>query len=103
MLRGLIEIYKIMSWHKKTFPKFSAEGQKKKVRDEAGELIEAFEKFTNRKKTKSDYLTKKVNEEMADVIIASINAMRFEDVRQEVNKKMKENYKRSWENGQHKR
>ena len=100
MIRGLINIYKIMSWHTKTFPKFSAEGQKHKIRAEINEFIEAI-KFNSKKNTR--YSNKKVNEELADVIIASINAMRFEEVRKEVNKKMKENFKRSWENGQHKR
>ena len=100
MLRGLIEIYKIWLWHKKTFPEFTAINQKKKVRDEAHELVEAFRNFIQ----KGNYTRQKhVEEELADVIIASINAMRFEDVRREVNKKMSENYKRSWKNGQHKR
>lgn len=100
MLRSLIEIYKIMIWHKKTFPFFSDVGQKKKVRDEARELVEAFDKFTRHGTERNQ---ERVNEELSDVIIASINAMRYPNIRKEVLKKMKENYKRSWKNGQHKR
>lgn len=100
MLRGLIEIYKIMSWHKKTFPFFSDVGQQKKVRDEAKELIDAFDKFTRRGGERNQ---ERVNEELSDVIIASVNAMRYPEIRKEVLKKMKENKKRSWKNGQHKR
>lgn len=100
MIKGLINIVKIWMWHKKTFPYYKGMGQKKKVRDEIYEFVEAFDKYTRRGGFKQQ---ERVSEELVDVIIASINAMRFEDVRQEVNKKMKENYKRSWKNGQHKR
>jgi NTP pyrophosphatase (non-canonical NTP hydrolase) len=100
MLKGLINIVKIWMWHKKTFPEFTAINQKKKVRDEAHELVEAFKNFIQNGNCARQ---KHVEEELADVIIASVNAMRFEDVRREVNKKMKENHKRSWKNGQHKR
>lgn len=103
MLRGLIEIYKIMSWHKKTFPFFSDVGQQKKVRDEAKELIDAFDRFTKRKKIDSRFLHKRVEEETADVIIASINAMRFKEVRDIVENKMENNRKRKWKGGQHER
>jgi hypothetical protein len=100
MLKGLIEIYKIMKWHKKTFPEYTSIGQKKKVRDEAKELVDIFNNYT---KCPTKYREILLNGELVDVIISSINAMRFEDVRQEVNEKMKENHKRSWKNGQHKR
>ena len=66
MLRGLIEIYKIMIWHKKTFPKYTAEGQQIKLRGEAYELIDAFDRFTKRKKIDSRFLHKRVEEETAD-------------------------------------
>jgi NTP pyrophosphatase (non-canonical NTP hydrolase) len=100
MLRGLIEIYKIMSWHKKTFPEFTAINQKKKVRDEAHELVEAFRNFIQNGNCSRQ---RHVEEELSDVIIASVNAMRYPEIRKEVLKKMKENHKRSWKNGQHKR
>jgi phosphoribosyl-ATP pyrophosphohydrolase len=100
MIKGLFEIYKIMKWHKKTFPFFSDVGQHKKVRDEAKELVDAFNDYTKRPTKHREIL---LNEELSDVIIASINAMRYPNIRKEVLKKMKENHKRSWENGQHKR
>lgn len=100
MIKGLFNIVKIWMWHKKTFPYYKGMGQKKKVRDEIYEFVEAFDKYTRRGGIKQQ---ERVNEELVDVIIASVNAMRFEDVRREVNKKMKENHKRSWKNGQHKR
>ena len=100
MIKGIIDIFKIMRWHKKTFPYFNGIGQKKKVRDEIYEFVEAFEKYTRRG---GENYQRRVNEELVDVIIASINTMRFADVRHEVAKKMKENKQRSWKNGQHKR
>lgn len=103
MLRELIEIYKIISWHKKTFPKYTAEGQQIKLRGEAYELIDAFDRFTKRKKIDSRFLHKRVEEETADVIIASINAMRFKEVRDIVKNKMENNRKRKWKGGQHER
>jgi predicted dinucleotide-utilizing enzyme len=102
MIKEVIDIIKIWHWHKKTFPKFKAESQKLKLRGEIDEFIDEFEKFTKSTSTKAHYYHQRAEEELTDVIIASINAMRFEDVRKAVNKKMKINHKRSWENGQHK-
>ena len=99
MIRGLINIYRIWKWHKETFPEYSYVGQKKKVRDEAKEVVDAFAHYTRRP---TRYRERLLEEETIDVIIASINAMRYPEIRQEVNEKMKENYKRSWINGQHK-
>lgn len=103
MIKNLINIAKIWHWHKKTFPNYTATGQTLKLKGEINEYEEAFNKFTKTHgKTKWRW-NKKTQEELVDVIISSINAMRFEEIRQEVNKKMEINYNRTWKGGHHER
>lgn len=87
----LIDVFKIARWHKKTFPKYEADRQIQKICEESIEFQEAY--FF---KDSDEAL-----EEAADVIIASIGAMRFKDIRELVNKKMKKNRRRVWKNGHH--
>ena len=103
MIRGLINVYKIWKWHKETFPEYTGVGQKLKIRGEINEFIKDFNTYTTKRGKSATRYSEKAEGELIDVIISSINAMRFPEVREEVNRKMAENYKRSWINGQHKR
>lgn len=87
----LWKIYKILRWHKKTFPDFTVWKQFEKICEESIE-------FENESFFGDD---EKALEEGADVIIASIGALRFPEVWDLVDEKMKINKQRTWENGHH--
>lgn len=99
MLRELIAVYKILRWHKKTFPDHTYLDQRKHHVSEMHEWMEAMRNYT-RKKTKqnSDHLV----EEQADVIISGIALLRFDKSFNSVIEKMKINHNRFWVNGHHK-
>lgn len=87
----LIDIFKILHWHKKTFKNYTASKQMQKIVEEIFEWESEFLKYN----------TERELEELTDVIIASIGAMRFKEVREMVQEKMKANQKRRWKNGHH--
>ena len=87
----LYQIYRILKWHKKTFPKYKPEEQCQKIVEEIFEWESEFLKFD----------TERELEELTDVIIASIAAMRFKEIRKMVAEKMAKNIKRKWKNGHH--
>lgn len=99
MLRELIAVYKILRWHKKTFPDHTYFDQRKHHVSEMHEWMEAMRNFTKRKSEKNRAELKK---EQADVIISGINLLRFDEAYQSVIDKMEENYKRLWIDGHHK-
>ena len=93
MIKGLWLIFKILRWHKKTFPQIDYERQTEKIGEEILEWDREF--FIGDDESKE-------LEELTDVIIASLGAMRYKEVRALVQDKMKENYKRKWDkNGHH--
>ena len=87
----LWKIYKIMRWHKKTFPEYTWNKQFEKICEESIEFPEA--SFF---KSGEEAL-----EEGADVIIASIGALRFPETWELIDEKMKKNKQRIWKNGHH--
>lgn len=89
----------ILTWHKKTFPTFTYQEQKEKLTGEIREFEEALEKYI---RTGSAAKGTAVNYELADVVIAGINLMRYEEARKLVKEKMEINYTRTWKGGQHK-
>lgn len=99
MIKTLIQIYLILRWHKKTFPSFTCQGQKEKV---AGEIYEFEQALAEYIEHPTETRARLVDGELADVVIASINLMRYKEMRELVKKKMKVNYSRSWNGGQHK-
>lgn len=91
MIKTLWRIYKIIRWHKKTFPKFDWERQLQKVCEESIEFVDETI-FGDGEKSL---------EEGADVLIASIGALRFPENWELIEEKMAKNKKRTWENGHH--
>ena len=91
MIKVLWKIYKIIRWHKKTFPNFTWSEQFQKICEESIEFVEET-------LFKSD---DKALEEGADVIISSLGALRYPEVWGLVEEKMTENKKRTWKNGHH--
>lgn len=91
MLKTLWKIYKILRWHKKTFPEYDWNKQFQKICEESIEYVdESLFKFGDN-----------VLEEGADVIIASIGALRFPETWDLVDEKMIKNKQRKWKNGHH--
>lgn len=103
MIRELIQVIKILRWHKKTFPQNSYLDQRKHHISEMHEWMEAMRELS---KTKHPYKRAKLKdhllEEQADVIISGINLLRYPTALQSVQKKMERNYKRIWINDHHK-
>lgn len=91
MIKTLWKIYKILRWSKKTFPNYTFEKQIAKVAEEAIEWETEF--------LRND--VEKELSELTDIIIASINSLRFKETWEMVDEKMKENKKRTWKNGHH--
>lgn len=92
MIKALWEIFKIIKWHRHTFPDYTPEKQTEKI---AEEILEWDREFFI-----GDDIDQEL-EELVDVIISSISAMRFKEVRYLVGEKMKANKKRIWKNGHH--
>lgn len=98
----LYDIYKMLKWHKKTFPNTTHSQQLDKVKSEIYEFTDAFEEFTqarNPKRRESCY--RHASEELIDVIISSINSMRYPEVRELVKVKMQINKHRTFKNNHH--
>jgi len=96
---AVAEITQILEWHKKTFPTFDCQAQKEKLAGEIREYEDALGEYI---RTANPIIGEEVNFELADVVIASINLMRFEEMRELVKEKMEINYTRTWSGGQHK-
>ena len=91
MIKTLWKIYKILRWHRKTFPTYNWDKQLQKICEESIEFVdETLFKFGD-----------EVYEEGADVIISSIGALRFPEIWEMVDDKMAKNKKRVWKNGHH--
>ena len=99
MIRELWAVYKVLRWHKKTFPKVTYKEQTAKRRDEIHEWIDAFDKYTKDKRKSRKNLAEM---EWADPIIAGIGCLRFKKTRSDIEDKMYINRMRSWYNNQHK-
>lgn len=100
MLKELYTAYKIIKWHKKTFPNITYESQREHLISEMSEYMEAFDKYTKRH-TKTNQWN--VNIERTDVIISAINMLRFPETLSLIDTKMIINKKRNWnkEKGRH--
>lgn len=99
MIRELITVYKILRWHKKTFPKHTYLDQRKHHVSEMHEWMEAMRNYTRCKSQKNK---EHLKEEQADVIISGIALLRFDESFKSVQDKMKINHKRLWIDGHHK-
>ena len=100
MLRELYNVYKILKWHKKTFPHISYDTQREHLVSEMYEYVDAMDEYTKRK-TKTNKWN--VDIERTDVIISSINMLRFRETLSLIDTKMIINHKRNWnkEKGRH--
>lgn len=92
MLKTLWQIFKILRWHKRTFKEFTAQKQAEKI---AEEILEWDREFFIGNDIDKEF------EELADVIIASVCALRFSENMEFVAEKMEKNKKRVWKNGHH--
>lgn len=98
----MFEIYKIISWHKKIFRDCTYTEQLDKVSEEIREYTEALENYIKaRGRLKKIFTKSKLDEELTDVIIASINCMRYPEIRERVNVKMEINKHRTFKNNHH--
>ena len=98
----MFEILKIHKWHKRTFPETTYTEQLNKVREEIREYNEAFENYVKaRGRIKKIYTKASLEGELTDIIIASINCMRYPEIRDRVRVKMAENEHRTFKNNHH--
>lgn len=93
MLRELYTAYKIIKWHKRTFPKIPYDTQREHLVSEMDEYMDAMEKYTKRKTKQNKW---NVDIERTDVIISAINMLRFPEALSLIDTKMIINKKRNW-------
>lgn len=98
MIRELWTVYKVLRWHKKTFPNVTYKEQTAKRQEGIYEWIEAFEKYTKDKRKVKKYCAEM---EWADTIIAGIGCLRFKKTRSDIDDKMVANRKRVFKNNHH--
>jgi hypothetical protein len=99
MIKAFISICSILRWHKKTFPAITCQDKQEKLAGEIREWEDALGDYICTGSRKNKLATEF---ELADVVIASINLMRFEEVRKRVSEKMIINRLRKWNGVQHK-
>ena len=98
----MFEIYKILKWHKKVFRNTTFTEQLNKVCEEVREYNEALDDYIKAKgRLKVIYTKAKLDGELTDIIIASINCMRYPEIRDRVKVKMAENKHRTFKNNHH--
>lgn len=96
----MIELIKdIQEWHSKTFPEFSAKDQEMKLGEEISEYCAAIDTLIA---TGLQSDLEKIKEELADVIIAAVNLLRYPEIQTLVKTKMAANKQRTWKDGHHK-
>lgn len=101
MIRELKLIYKIWKWSDKTFPEATELDQKQKLAEEIREYNKAMKDYTKSPYPRRPKYTKAVNDEMTDVIIASINCLKYPDFYERVAVKHSINTHRTWKGVQH--
>lgn len=98
----ILDILKIIRWHIRTLPKTKPSEQLEKVRGEINEYIDAFNDYTKaRNPTRRKKCKRHMEEELIDVIISSINCMRYKEIREKVAVKMAINRHRTFEKNHH--
>lgn len=101
MIRELNLIYKIWKWHGKTFPEATDLEQKQKLAEEIREYSNAMRNYTKSPYPRRKNYAKAVNEEMVDVIIASINCLKYPEFYERVAVKHNININRNWKGNHH--
>lgn len=98
MIRELWSVYKVLRWHKKTFPNVTYKEQTSKRQEEIYEWLDAYQKYIKDqcKDNKSC-----ADMEWADTIIAGIGCLRFKKTRSDIEDKMVANRKRVWYKNHH--
>ncbi len=98
MIRELWAVYKVLRWHEKTFLEFTAKDQEMKLGEEISEYSAAIDTLIA---TGLQSDLEKIKEELADVIIAAGNLLRFPEIQTLVKTKMAANKQRTWKDGHH--
>lgn len=101
MIRELKLIYDIWKWHDKTFPELPADAQKQKLVSEIKEFDEAKAKYIKSPYPRRPRYINNVNNELADVIIAGINCLKYPEFYERVAVKHAQNTHRKWKGTHH--
>jgi len=101
MIRELCLIYKIWKWSDKTFSDATELDQKEKLAEEIREYNTALKNYIKSPYPRRPKYTKAVYDEMTDVIIASINCLKYPDFYERVAVKHSINTHRTWKNNHH--
>ncbi|MBQ0114158.1 MAG: hypothetical protein KBT03_13595 [Bacteroidales bacterium] len=97
MLSKILKIIDIWKWHKNTFPQATSKSQLIKLQSEINEVVDAKKELRNANNYQMRNIKRKhVREELIDVIITSINCLRYQDIYEDVCIKMSSNKQRDW-------
>ena len=101
MIRELWLIVKIWRWHDRTFKDLPMSEQRNKLKSEIDEFNEAKAKFIKSPYPRRHKYIGAMNDELTDVIIASINCLKYPDFYERVAVKHNINIHRTWKGTHH--
>lgn len=101
MIRELCLVYKILKWHDKTFGDLPMSEQKLKLKSEIDEFNKAKAKFIKAPHPRRQHYVTAMNDELTDVIIASINCLKYPSFFERVAVKHNINTHRKWKGTHH--
>lgn len=101
MIRELYLVYKIWKWHNKTFPDLKMIEQRNKLKSEIDEFNQAKARFVKSPYPRRPKYVTAMNDELTDVIIASINCLKYPDFYERVAVKHNINTHRTWKGTHH--
>ena len=101
MIRELCLIVKIWRWHDKQFKNLPMHEQRNKLKSEIDEFNQAKAKFIKSPYPRRPKYIGAMNDELTDVIIASINCLKYPDFYERVAVKHNINTHRTWRGTHH--
>lgn len=102
MIREMLLIYKIWKWHEKTFKDLTITQQQDKFNEEINEYSQAKAKYIKSPYPRRPKYSQAIKDERADVIIAGINLLKYQDAFDEIMIKFNRNrFDRSWKGNHH--
>lgn len=102
MIREMVLIYKIWKWHDHTFKNLPTSEQRNKLKSEIDEFNEAKAKYIKSPYPRRPKYIGAMNDELTDVIIASINCLKYPEIYERVAVKHSINTHRKWIGTHHK-
>lgn len=101
MIKKLWLCYKILKWHKKQMKELTCLEQQDKVSKEIYEFLKEKENYTKANGYRKPQYAKRMDIELVDVLISSLNLLNYEQFYELAKEKHKINLNRNWKKGQH--